>query len=66
FLGSGLAIAFGFIAADWGYFDAWVITAVLSLVMLPLLVLVRGRPMAIGEEPSRDVAAGSLRAAPRG
>jgi MFS family permease len=49
FLGSGLAIAFGFIAADWGYFDAWVITALLSLVMLPLLVLVRGRTAKVPE-----------------
>ncbi len=43
FIGSGLAIAFGFIAADWGYFDAWLFTALLSLALLPLLLLVQPR-----------------------
>jgi MFS family permease len=67
FLGSGLAIAFGFIATDWGYFDAWVITALLSLVMLPLLVLVRRRPSpptSLGEEPNPEESVPTVQAAP--
>jgi MFS family permease len=40
-VGSGLAIAFGFIAASRGYLTAWLLTGALSLALLPLLLAVR-------------------------
>jgi predicted MFS family arabinose efflux permease len=42
FAGSALAIAFGFIAAGYGYTDAWVFAGVVGILTLPLLVWVRG------------------------
>jgi MFS family permease len=56
FLGSGFAIGFGFIAADWGYFDAWIITAFLSLILLPLLLLVEPATGRATVDASRTVA----------
>jgi MFS transporter, ACDE family, multidrug resistance protein len=40
--GSALAIAFGFIAADLGYTDAWIFAGCIGVVPLPLLWWVRG------------------------
>jgi predicted MFS family arabinose efflux permease len=42
FAGSALAIAFGFIAADFGYSDAWIFAGAIGLVTLPFLVWVSG------------------------
>jgi predicted MFS family arabinose efflux permease len=50
FLGSGIAIAFGFIAAFEGFWVAWVFAGATALLMLPLLILV-GRISAAGREP---------------
>ncbi len=38
-LGSGLAIAFGFVAVDWGFTVAWYFAAIAALVALPVLAL---------------------------
>jgi MFS family permease len=49
FAGSGLAIAFAFIAAFAGYTEAWLFAGVLGLATLPLLLFVGGeRTMALG------------------
>ncbi|MGB6443355.1 MAG: MFS transporter [Thermoplasmata archaeon] len=42
FAGSGIAIAFGFIAVSAGYTDAWLFAGAVSLVTLPLLLGVSG------------------------
>jgi predicted MFS family arabinose efflux permease len=42
FAGSGLAIAFGFLAVSVGYTDAWLFAGILGLATLPLLVWVSG------------------------
>jgi MFS family permease len=42
FFGSGLAIAFAFIATYAGYTDAWVLAGLFGIAPLPLLLLVRG------------------------
>jgi MFS transporter, ACDE family, multidrug resistance protein len=42
FVGSGLAIAFAFIAAYAGYTNAWVLAGIFAMAPLPLLFLVRG------------------------
>ena len=42
FVGSGVAIAFGFIAVSFGYTDAWVFAGAVGLATLPLLALVSG------------------------
>jgi predicted MFS family arabinose efflux permease len=44
FGGSGLAVAFAFVATYSGYSVAWVFAGALAVVPLPLLVLVRGHP----------------------
>jgi MFS family permease len=41
-LGSGVAVAFGFIVADYGYAPAWLFTGLLTIALLPLLGLVQG------------------------
>jgi predicted MFS family arabinose efflux permease len=40
--GSALAVAFGFIAVDWGFTWAWVVAGIAGLATLPLLVGVSG------------------------
>jgi predicted MFS family arabinose efflux permease len=52
FAGSGLAVAFAFVAADLGYTDAWVFAGAVGIVTLPLLVFVTGHRRA----PTTDVA----------
>jgi predicted MFS family arabinose efflux permease len=42
FAGSALAIAFGFIAAGYGFTDAWIFAGVVGIATLPLLLWVRG------------------------
>jgi predicted MFS family arabinose efflux permease len=42
FAGSGLAIAFGFIAATYGFTDAWIFAGVVGLATLPFLFWVSG------------------------
>jgi hypothetical protein len=42
FAGSGLAIAFAFIAASAGYTDAWLFAGIVGLATLPLLLFVSG------------------------
>ena len=39
--GSGLSIAFGFVVSWYGYTVAWEVAGLVSLVLLPLLLLVR-------------------------
>ncbi len=48
-LGSGLAIAFGFVAAGFGFDAAWLFAGIVSFATLPLLLLVR---------PNRGMGAG--------
>lgn len=43
-VGSGLAIAFGLVAATLGYTDAWIMTGAVALGLLPLLFGVREGP----------------------
>ncbi len=42
FVGSGLAIAFAFIATYVGYTDAWILAGLFAIAPLPLLLFVRG------------------------
>ncbi|MGC2359093.1 MAG: MFS transporter [Thermoplasmata archaeon] len=42
FAGSAIAIAFGFIAVDAGFTDAWIFAGVVGLVTLPMLIWVIG------------------------
>jgi MFS family permease len=42
FAGSGIAIAFGFVAAAFGYAAAWVFAGALSVLVLPVVFLVGG------------------------
>lgn len=48
FLGSGLAIAFAFVAGDFGYTAAWWFTGAVGLAPLPLLAWVTGRRGPVG------------------
>ena len=42
FAGSALAIAFGFLAVDFGYTDAWIFAGIVGLAPLPLLLWLSG------------------------
>ncbi len=55
FLGSGIAIAFGFLAALDGFRVAWVFAGVTAVLMLPTLALV-GRTPAAGRDRPRTLA----------
>jgi len=49
FLGSGLAIAYAFVASDFGYTAAWWFTGAIALAPLPLLAWVSGRRGPVGK-----------------
>lgn len=55
FAGSALAIAFGFIAADVGYTDAWLFAGGIGVATLILLAGARGSPV-LSEQPIDPVA----------
>jgi predicted MFS family arabinose efflux permease len=42
FAGSALAIAFGFVAATYGYTEAWIFAGVVGILTMPMLIWVRG------------------------
>jgi hypothetical protein len=62
FVGSGLAIAFAYVATYAGYTDAWILAGLFGIAPLPLLVLVQGH---LSPPPSIDVRDASLRPAVR-
>ncbi len=55
FAGSALAIAFGFLAAGWGFTDAWVFAGVVGLATLPLLLWAGGSSNRPPTTPGSDV-----------
>ena len=58
FVGSGLAIAFAFIATYAGYTDAWILAGLFGIAPLPLLLLVRGH---LSPPPTKAVRDASVR-----
>ncbi len=61
FGGSGLAVAFAFVATYSSYATAWVLAGAFAVIPLPLLLLVRGHPQgerSPGEAPRREVESG--------
>jgi MFS family permease len=63
FVGSGLAVAFAFIAADAGYTDAWFFAGGVGLVTLPLLYFVTGHRST--PPPPVEITLGSALPVPR-
>jgi MFS family permease len=53
FVGSGIAVAFAFIAAAVGYTEAWFFAGAIGLAMLPLLYFVTGHRSSTGAVPLR-------------
>jgi predicted MFS family arabinose efflux permease len=53
-LGSGISIAFGFIVSWYGYTVGWEAAGLLTLLLLPLLVLVRPNRAQAVEPPASD------------
>jgi MFS transporter, ACDE family, multidrug resistance protein len=51
FAGSALAVAFGYIAADFGYTIAWTFAGVLGLLPLPLMLLVAPTGRSLSARP---------------
>jgi MFS family permease len=64
-VGSALAVGFGFVAADWGYTTAWVLTAAIALGLLPILFWVTpsrgGDPVPLDAGARRGVGSGGAR-----
>jgi len=63
FAGSGIAIAFGFVAAAFGYDAAWVFAGVLAVFVLPVVILVGGVSAAGRAAPAASASAPGLKQA---